>query len=123
MEAGTATGWQATDWLEDIILRTAGVDAYNKWITHELHVRLARGHGGLGQGSREIFFTEGYVYGGNTAIVATAADPAHGSDVPDRRELGRLHPRLLDAEAGDLVRPRLLPGSAHQRAALAVRDR
>ena len=41
MEAGTATGWQATDWLEDIVLRTAGIDAYNKWITPRASVQLA----------------------------------------------------------------------------------
>ena len=33
---GAATGWIATDWLEDVMLRTAGIDAYNKWITHDL---------------------------------------------------------------------------------------
>lgn len=29
--AGTATGWPATDWAEDLVLRLAGVDAYNRW--------------------------------------------------------------------------------------------
>ncbi|MFN8621538.1 MAG: ABC transporter substrate-binding protein [Chloroflexota bacterium] len=70
MEAGSATGWQATDWLEDIVLRTAGVDAYNKWITHELKFdspEIKKAMDILA----EIFFTEGNVYGGNTAIVAT----------------------------------------------------
>mgnify|MGYP001063285990 CR=1 FL=1 len=31
-----ATGWPATDWVEDIMLRTAGVDAYDKWYTHQI---------------------------------------------------------------------------------------
>jgi len=31
-----ATGWPATDWLEDIMLRTAGADLYDKWVTNEL---------------------------------------------------------------------------------------
>ena len=34
--SGDATGWPATDWLEDMLLRTAGGDTYNKWITNEV---------------------------------------------------------------------------------------
>lgn len=70
MEAGTATGWQATDWLEDIVLRTAGIDAYNKWITHELLFDSPEILNAMNV-LHEVFFTEGNVYGGNTAIVAT----------------------------------------------------
>lgn len=36
IESGTATGWTATDWLEDYMLRTAGVDAYDQWVEHEI---------------------------------------------------------------------------------------
>jgi len=70
MQAGTATGWQATDWLEDVVLRTAGVDAYNKWITHELKFDSPEIQKAM-EYVAKIFFTPGYVYGGNTAIVAT----------------------------------------------------
>ena len=35
-ESGSATGWPATDWMEDIMLRTAGVDTYDQWVTHEI---------------------------------------------------------------------------------------
>ena len=35
-ESGGATGWPATDWMEDIMLRTAGVDTYDQWVTHEI---------------------------------------------------------------------------------------
>ena len=31
-----ATGWPATDWLEDIVLRQAGPDTYDKWVSHEI---------------------------------------------------------------------------------------
>lgn len=34
--SGDATGWPATDWLEDIMLRTAGPDVYDQWYTHEI---------------------------------------------------------------------------------------
>jgi len=33
--SGSATGWPATDWVEDIVLRRAGVDAYDEWVTGE----------------------------------------------------------------------------------------
>lgn len=34
--SGEATGWTATDWLEDYVLRTAGPDVYDKWVSHEV---------------------------------------------------------------------------------------
>ncbi|MGB3186633.1 MAG: ABC transporter substrate-binding protein [Ornithinimicrobium sp.] len=36
IESGTATGWTATDWLEDYMLRTAGPDVYDQWVAHEI---------------------------------------------------------------------------------------
>ena len=33
IESGDATGWPATDWMEDIILRTAGPETYDKWVS------------------------------------------------------------------------------------------
>ncbi len=34
--SGEATGWPATDWLEDVMLRTAGPDVYDQWVNHEI---------------------------------------------------------------------------------------
>lgn len=34
--SGDATGWVGTDWLEDILLRSAGPDVYDSWITHAI---------------------------------------------------------------------------------------
>ena len=36
IESGDATGWPATDWLEDVLLRTAGPETYDKWVNHEI---------------------------------------------------------------------------------------
>ena len=36
MESGDATGWVGTDWVEDIMLRTAGAEVYDKWVNHEI---------------------------------------------------------------------------------------
>ena len=34
--SGDATGWPGTDWLEDLMLRTAGPETYDKWLKHEI---------------------------------------------------------------------------------------
>ncbi len=35
-ESDQATGWVGTDWLEEMVLRTAGPDVYDKWVAHEI---------------------------------------------------------------------------------------
>jgi len=62
-ESGSATGWPATDWMEDIMLRTAGPDTYDKWVLHQIpfndpSVVTA------GQQFGKILFTPNYVLGG-----------------------------------------------------------
>src|ERR1041385_5425384 len=34
--SGTATGWAATDWLEEVVLGKYGGDVYDKWISHDI---------------------------------------------------------------------------------------
>lgn len=34
--SGTATGWVGTDWVEDVLLRTAGKDTYDQWVSHKI---------------------------------------------------------------------------------------
>ncbi len=36
IESGEATGWQITDWLEEYVLRTAGPDVYDQWVSHDV---------------------------------------------------------------------------------------
>ncbi|WP_125772801.1 ABC transporter substrate-binding protein [Antribacter gilvus] len=36
VESGDATGWPGTDWIEDVVLRTAGPDVYDQWVNHEI---------------------------------------------------------------------------------------
>ncbi len=36
IESGDATGWPATDWVEDMMLRTAGAETYDQWVNHEI---------------------------------------------------------------------------------------
>jgi alpha-glucoside transport system substrate-binding protein len=62
-ESEGSTGWPATDWMEDIMLRTAGPDVYDQWVSHEIPFndpavqRAAEVFG-------EVMFKEGYVLGG-----------------------------------------------------------
>ncbi len=34
--SGEATGWTLTDWLEDYVLRTAGPDVYDQWVSNQV---------------------------------------------------------------------------------------
>ncbi len=34
IESGAATGWPATDWVEQLMLRTTGTAGFDKWVTH-----------------------------------------------------------------------------------------
>jgi alpha-glucoside transport system substrate-binding protein len=83
MEAGTATGWQFTDWVEEVMLRTQSPETYNQWIAGELPFNSPEVRAAF-EAVGEIMFTEGYVFGGNTAIVSTPQtqpfDPAFPPD-------------------------------------------
>ena len=35
-ESDQATGWVGTDWLEEYVLRIAGPDVYDQWVTHDI---------------------------------------------------------------------------------------
>lgn len=35
-ESGDGTGWTGTDWVEDVLLRTAGPETYDKWVAHTI---------------------------------------------------------------------------------------
>ncbi len=65
-ESGGATGWPATDWMEDIMLRTAGTETYDKWVAHEIPFNdpaVVK----AGQLFGDIMFKDGYVLGGADA--------------------------------------------------------
>lgn len=70
IESGAASGWPATDWMEDIMLRTAGPDVYDQWVAHEIEwtsdpVRNAMNTFG------DIARNEEYVVGGTAGVAAT----------------------------------------------------
>lgn len=70
IESGGGTGWPGTDWIENIMLRTTSLENYEKWTKGELKFdspEVRRALEMLG----DIWFTDGYVYGGREAIAAT----------------------------------------------------
>jgi len=40
--SGGATGWPATDWVEDMMLRTQSPDTYDKWVSNEIKFNDSR---------------------------------------------------------------------------------
>ena len=86
MEHGDATGWVATDWIEDILLRTAPPETYDQWVAHEIPFNdPAVLH--AADLMADIWFTEGNVYGGTTAInanfVGDAQNPMFAEGGPE----------------------------------------
>ena len=84
MYSNGASGWLATDWMEDIMLRTGeGTVTYDKWVNHEIPFNdpVVQNAATL---LSQIMHTEGYVVGGTDAIVSTyfgnAQDPMFEKD-------------------------------------------
>ena len=70
IESGTATGWTATDWVENIMLRTTSLDNYDKWTRGELPFTAPEVKNAVKMMS-DIWFNDKYVYGGRKQIVST----------------------------------------------------
>jgi alpha-glucoside transport system substrate-binding protein len=77
IESGDATGWVATDWVEDIVLRTAGPDAYDQWVAGELEFASDEIQGAIEEYMVPIWTNDDYVFGGRDQI----AREAFGSSV------------------------------------------
>ena len=69
-ESGAATGWPITDWMEDLVLRFAGPDNYDKWVKGELKFNSPEIKPAW-EYFQKIAFGEGFVRGGTKSIVAT----------------------------------------------------
>lgn len=70
IDGGGGSGWPGTDWIEDIMLRTAGPEVYDQWWRHEIPwtdpaIRTAFETWG------EIVADETMVFGGPQNVVAT----------------------------------------------------
>jgi len=71
IESGAATGWPATDWVEDIMLRTTSPENYDKWVNGELPFTDEIVKNAVKK-MTEIWFNPDYVYGGRKSIATTS---------------------------------------------------
>lgn len=76
-ESGGATGWPATDWLEDIYLRMSGGDMYGQWFRHEIPFNDPSVSAAFDKFG-EIFFGEGFVLGGAENVSGVAFQDSPG---------------------------------------------
>lgn len=66
----TASGWVGTDWVEDIMLRTAGAKKYDQWVAGDLKFDSPDVRRAFDLFS-DILFDPNYVAGGKTAVTNT----------------------------------------------------
>jgi len=70
IESQAATGWPATDWMEEIMLRTTSLENYDKWTKGELAFTdpVVKNAATV---MSEIWFNDQYVFGGRQQIPTT----------------------------------------------------
>ncbi|CAM4093301.1 ABC transporter substrate-binding protein [Palleronia rufa] len=67
--SGAATGWPATDWVEDLMLRTVTPEEYDAWTTNELPFDDPKVVNAINEYG--WFLQDGYVNGGREAAATT----------------------------------------------------
>ena len=68
--SGGATGWPATDWVEDLMLRTQPAETYDKWVSNEIKFNDPAVIGAIEEFGK-IARNEKYVSGGVAAVAST----------------------------------------------------
>jgi alpha-glucoside transport system substrate-binding protein len=75
IESGAATGWPATDWMEEFMLRTTSLENYDNWsFPADPANRLSFTSPEVKAAAEtlgELWFKDNYVYGGREAIAST----------------------------------------------------
>ena len=69
-ESGQATGWVGTDWIEEYMLRTAGPEVYDKWVSHEIKFDSPEVREAFAK-YEEVALRDKVVLGGREAILST----------------------------------------------------
>ena len=70
IESGAATGWPATDWTEEMMLRTTSLENYDKWVKGELKFASPEVKKAV-ETFANVWNNDKYVYGGKASIVTT----------------------------------------------------
>ncbi len=71
LESGSGTGWPATDWIEDYVLQTGGVEVYDKWVNGEIKFDSPEIREAF-EIYQDLLLTEGNVYGGAKSAASNA---------------------------------------------------
>jgi len=80
IESGGATGWAATDWMEDIMLRLHDGETYDAWTTGELPFNDPKVLAAIDEAAKIIKNPD---YVGDVASIATTSFSAGGAGVVD----------------------------------------
>ncbi len=107
IEAGTASGWLATDMIESALLRSEGPDFYDKWTFHEIdfdHPAVIAAARRVG----ELVFTPGYL---DRSPAAAAQTPMQEGPLMLAEErpnctfvpMGSFAPMAARSEAGEVI--------------------
>lgn len=67
IESGEATGWPATDWMEELVLKYGGIQEYNDWVSHKVKFDSPVVNKAATTFST-LMFTDGNVLGGRKSI-------------------------------------------------------
>ena len=90
ISSGEATGWPITDWLEDAILRDAGPDFYDQWVSHDVPFNDPKVAGALDRvGS--ILKNPKYVNGGYGDVKSIATTTFQDGGLPILKGQCALH--------------------------------
>ncbi len=81
IESGEATGWPATDWLEDVLLREVGPDVYDQWVDHSIPFNDPQIATSLDRAGEILRNTE-YVNGGFGDVKSIATTPFQEGGLP-----------------------------------------
>lgn len=90
IESGEATGWPATDWVEDVLLRTSGPEVYDQWVSNEVKFddpRIAEAVDLVGS----ILKNDKYVNGGFGDVKSIATTPFTDAGLPILKGQCALH--------------------------------
>ncbi len=82
IESGPATGWVFTDWMEDMLLRVEGPEAYDQWTSNELKFDDPRVIA-IGNTILDIWNAPGNTYAAGGSIAATAHSADNGQPLAD----------------------------------------
>lgn len=80
-ESGGATGWPATDWVEDMMLRVGTPEQYDQWVTHEIPFNSAVVVEAIDQAGA-ILKNGAYVNGGLGGVSTIATTPFTDAGFP-----------------------------------------